>query len=88
MREISRSISRARDEHLRNLQEISKINDSVKYSPGRKGTTVVERDNLNQKSVDTDDLQEASIYQSANRKKQSLMMHMQKSGEPTQPGSG
>ena len=56
MREISRSISRARDEHLRNLQEISKINDSVKYSPGRKGTTVVERDNLNQKSVDTDDL--------------------------------
>ena len=33
--EMSRSISRAREEHKRNLDEINQINDSVKYSPTR-----------------------------------------------------
>jgi len=34
-KEGKRSISRAREDHKRNLNEISKINDSVKYSPVR-----------------------------------------------------
>ena len=33
LKEVRRSISRARVEHKKNLDKISKINDSVKYSP-------------------------------------------------------
>ena len=50
-KEVRQSISRARDEHRRNLQEISKINESVKYSP----RVSLDRDNLHQRSVDVDD---------------------------------
>ena len=42
LKDVRQSISRARDEHRRNLQEISKINESVKYSP----RVSLDRDNL------------------------------------------
>jgi len=35
LKEARRSISRAREQHLRNINEINKINNSVKYSPRR-----------------------------------------------------
>ena len=53
LKEIRRSISRARDEHRHNLHEINRINDSVKYSP--RGSTHFDKDNLNQASIDLTD---------------------------------
>lgn len=50
LKEIRRSITRARDEHRKNLNEISRINDSVKYSPHT--STVFDKNNLNQASID------------------------------------
>lgn len=47
LKEVRRSISRARIEHRKNLDAISKINDSVKYSPQKQHTIVVGRDALN-----------------------------------------
>ena len=47
LKEVRRSISRARVEHKKNLDKISKINDSVKYSPQKQQTIVVGRDALN-----------------------------------------
>ena len=47
LKEVRRSISRARVEHKKNLDKISKINDSVKYSPQKQSTIVVGRDALN-----------------------------------------
>ena len=50
LKEIRRSITRARDEHRKNLNEISRINESVKYSP--RGSTQFDLNNLNQASID------------------------------------
>ena len=51
LKEIRRSITRARDEHRKNLNEISRINESVKYSP-RTSTVFDKNCNLNQASID------------------------------------
>ena len=51
LKEIRRSITRARDEHRKNLNEISRINDSVKYSP-HTSTVFDKTNNLNQASID------------------------------------
>ena len=59
LNEIRRSVSRARDEHIKNLHEINRINDSVKYSP--RASTHFDKDNLNQASID--DTEENSIGQ-------------------------
>ena len=53
LKEVRKSISKARDEHRRNMEQINQINDSVKYSPQR--SIIMNMDNLNQKSIDTCD---------------------------------
>ena len=47
---MKNSITRARHEHRRNLDEINRINDSVKYSARRSNTKDVNRSDS---SVDT-----------------------------------
>ncbi len=52
LKEVRRSNSRVRDEHRKNLERISKINDSVKYSPKK---SAMEGKELLRKSIDSYD---------------------------------
>ena len=55
MKEIRKSISRARDEHRKILEEISKINNSVQYSPQHPRNNGLAENSVYQ-SQDIDDL--------------------------------
>ena len=77
LKEIRRSITRARDEHRKNLNEISRINDSVKYSPNR--SPAFDKDNLNQASIDdsADVEKKFGDYEDLNTKQQSPITSQQ-----------
>ena len=77
LKEIRRSITRARDEHRKNLNEISRINDSVKYSPHT--STVFDKDNLNQASIDdtADEGKKFDDYEDLNTKQRSPITSQQ-----------